>query len=335
MWQPSLYADPRRLAGLLLVESSPLLSKRTLRPFDLDMKFDFTDSRPLPRQHLNLLFPERQLPISLKHLATGPVRQPFAVFERFESLLGRRYPPLSGLEVELETSTRRELTLFNDGKKFLERDVYCKVDYSLWVLAVHQWQENLDYLKEDFRRLRFAALEKPGRRTYLPLINLRQLIVGMRDKLVKVLADNDALDKKIGRSELLRLSLRPSASRKILTRIAKELEKLDKDLNDEIHLIIGAVTVQDSDANKEQTERATLLTLLAAVYLPLTLVTGIFGMNIKDIDVGKPGWRACAIAFAVVGTCTALFVFGYRRWRVWRRAQQERERMELGFDKLA
>jgi Mg2+ and Co2+ transporter CorA len=35
---------------------------------------------------------------------------------------------------------------------------------------------------------------------------------------------------------------------------------------------------------KEQAQRATLLTILAVIYLPLTLVTGIFGMNIRQID---------------------------------------------------
>jgi Mg2+ and Co2+ transporter CorA len=41
----------------------------------------------------------------------------------------------------------------------------------------------------------------------------------------------------------------------------------------------------------KQAEIATMLTLLAAVYLPLQLVTGIFGMNIAEINDGVPAWR--------------------------------------------
>jgi hypothetical protein len=319
MWHPSLLSNSRRLAGLLLVDSSPWLHKRIARPFDLGIKFGVT-GLIAPKLHMSIMQLERS--------------HPFAVFECFQSLLSRQGALLPGLELELETSTRRELTLFSDGKGFNDREVQYKVEYSMWILAVYQWEKNLKYLKAEFRRLRFVALAQPGMGTYLPLIHLRQLIVGMRDTMPDAIAESNRRYESFGPDELLRLSLRPSALGQILTRVAEDLEKLDKELNDEIHLIIGAVTFQDSDANKEQTERATLLTLLAAVYLPLTLVTGIFGMNIKDIDVGKPGWRACAIVLAVVGTCTALFVLGYRRWRVWRRAQQERERMELGFDKF-
>jgi Mg2+ and Co2+ transporter CorA len=63
------------------------------------------------------------------------------------------------------------------------------------------------------------------------------------------------------------------------------------------------------------------------------LVTGIFGMNITEIEAGKPNSRACGEVLAVVAACTVVFVFAYRHWRAWRRGQQEKERMELGFQK--
>ena len=294
------------------------MATRLARPFDLRIRFGFTGS------------PALRLPVSLIHLAEG---RPFAVFECLTYLLERLGPSLPGLELELETSTRRELTLSSDGKGFNDREVQRKVEYSMWILAVYQWERNLGYLKAEFTRLRFVALAQPGMRTYLPLIHLRQLIVGMRDRLPDALAYSNLRDACIGPDEILRLSLRPSALSLILTRIAEDLEKLDKELNDEIHLIIGAVTVQDSDSNKEQTERATLLTLLAAVYLPLTLVTGIFGMNIKDISDGNPSWRACGEVLAVVAVCTVVFVVAYRFWRRWRQEQRKKERLEFGFDK--
>jgi hypothetical protein len=319
MWHPSLFSNSRRLAGLLLVESSPQLSTRIERPFDLGIKF---------RRGTGSI--TQELPVSLMQLAEG---HPFAVFERFRSLLGWDDPSNLGLEPELETFTRRELTLFSDRNGLDDRDVQCKVDYSMWILAAYQWESNLNYLRTEFTRLRFVALAQPGMRTYLPLIHLRQLIVGMRDRLPDAIAESKLCDERYRPDVLLRLSLRPSPLSQILTRIVEDLEKLDKELNDEIHLIIGAVTVQDSDANKEQTERATLLTLLAAVYLPLTLVTGIFGMNIKDINDGNPSWRACGEVLAVVAVCTVVFVVAYQSWRRWRKQQRKKERMQFGFDK--
>jgi hypothetical protein len=64
---------------------------------------------------------------------------------------------------------------------------------------------------------------------------------------------------------------------------------------------------------KRQSRRATLLTLLAAFYLPLTLVTGIFGMNIKEFDGEKaPPFSLCFAALFAVIAVTAIFYGLYR-----------------------
>jgi hypothetical protein len=264
------------------------------------------------------------LPVSLEHLATG---HPFSVFECFRSILNIHWDPRIFSD-ELETNTLRVLTLFGNGPN--DAKLLLAMRFSMWILVANQCRENLKYLKDTFKRRRFVALERPGMSTYLPLIDLRQQIVGMRDYLPPAQAANDSLGKLV---ESFELPLRPSNLSEILAQTSDDLKKLDKELNDEIHLIIGAVTVQDSDANKTQTERATLLTILAAVYLPLTLVTGIFGMNIKDISDGSPTWRHCGEVLAVTAACTIVFVLAYRQWRVWRRAQQEKERSEFAFDK--
>jgi hypothetical protein len=63
---------------------------------------------------------------------------------------------------------------------------------------------------------------------------------------------------------------------------------------------------------KRQSRRATLLTLLAAFYLPLTLVTGIFGMNIKEFNDKAPSLYLCFEALFAVIAVTAVFYGGYR-----------------------
>ena len=169
--------------------------------------------------------------------------------------------------------------------------------------------------------------------TYRPLIYLRQLIVDMRDRLPKAYSQSLHHMSYQQKAYYMNGNRDPPSLSKVIAQVMEDLGKLEKELNDEIHLIIGAVTVQDSDANKTQTERATLLTLLAAVYLPLTLVTGIFGMNIREVDEGKPTWWACVIVLAVVAACTVAFYLAYRHLRAKKRAREEWERMEAGFQK--
>jgi Mg2+ and Co2+ transporter CorA len=66
---------------------------------------------------------------------------------------------------------------------------------------------------------------------------------------------------------------------------------------------------------KEQAQRATLLTILAVIYLPLTLVTGIFGMNIRQIDSATTEFWACLVGLAAIAGVTAAGYFGYKHWR--------------------
>jgi hypothetical protein len=64
---------------------------------------------------------------------------------------------------------------------------------------------------------------------------------------------------------------------------------------------------------KRQSRRATLLTLLAAFYLPLTLTTGIFGMNIKEFGEGhEPSMYLCFEALFAVLAVTMVFYGLYR-----------------------
>jgi Mg2+ and Co2+ transporter CorA len=257
-------------------------------------------------------------------------RRPLSLYECFAWHLNERFSMFPQTETDTYKAFQ-ELILMSYEAHPHRKEAGDIVTYSLWVLSDRQWRDNLTFLRRAFAERRDKALARPGMDTYLPLIQLRQLMVGMRAHLPEVLGRNLQHEES---SEVFKPDeFTPSAWKQTLTKASKDIRKMNTELDDEIHLIIGAVTVQDSDANKQQSERATLLTLLAAVYLPLTLVTGIFGMNITEIEAGKPNSRACGEVLAVVAACTVVFVFAYRHWRAWRRGQQEKERMELGFQK--
>lgn len=74
-----------------------------------------------------------------------------------------------------------------------------------------------------------------------------------------------------------------------LAELEKKLDAIKEDLNEELQVVVGTVQVRDAQLMKAQarvTARQTTwtvaLTVPAAVYLPMTLVTGIFGMNITE-----------------------------------------------------
>ncbi|PPJ49637.1 hypothetical protein CBER1_02176 [Cercospora berteroae] len=108
--------------------------------------------------------------------------------------------------------------------------------------------------------------------------------------------------------------------------VSAKIESLSASVNDSSQLLIGAMAVLDSATNNRQAERATMLTLLAAVYLPLTLATVIFGMNIREIDQGSPSWWWVIIVMAVLLTPSIIFVvYLFTKNRLERFRQQRAE----------
>jgi len=80
---------------------------------------------------------------------------------------------------------------------------------------------------------------------------------------------------------------------------------------------------------KRQAEWTVMLAALAAVYLPITLVTGIFGMNIIEITrtSGAPSRWSIVVAWAVVFGATMLSIIFYATgWKPIMRFSDNRQK---------
>lgn len=124
-----------------------------------------------------------------------------------------------------------------------------------------------------------------------------------------------------------------------LAKLEDRLGVITKTLNDEIQLFIASVSVRDSEVMladskmmKKQAARTTLLTTLAVIYLPLQLITGIFGMNIEEITDGRPRWWACLAALGAAVVVTILVYVGVWLWqrRASRKEVQDEEKKPDG-----
>lgn len=96
-----------------------------------------------------------------------------------------------------------------------------------------------------------------------------------------------------------------------------------------VALAHAEVSRLDAEVSRRNGERSTQLTLLAAIYLPLTLATGVFGMNIKDInqDEVRYWWP---IILAIVLMIPSAVVIAYIFWRSRQDRRRERERLHKG-----
>ncbi|KAI6906629.1 hypothetical protein KC318_g5295 [Hortaea werneckii] len=82
--------------------------------------------------------------------------------------------------------------------------------------------------------------------------------------------------------------LRKDDLQRLTTSALNECANLRILIDETIQLVMGTITIKEAQTSRINSERATVLTFLACIYLPLSLVTGIFGMNIKEINGGAP-----------------------------------------------
>ena len=66
----------------------------------------------------------------------------------------------------------------------------------------------------------------------------------------------------------------------------------------------------EAEPDKEQAWHVQVLTQLAFIYVPLSFVNGVFGMNVKEINSPPlPVW-VVVVALTVTVACTAAALFG-------------------------
>jgi Mg2+ and Co2+ transporter CorA len=104
----------------------------------------------------------------------------------------------------------------------------------------------------------------------------------------------------------------------LLEELLERIETTTRAVNEEIQMAIGSVQVEDARVMRRQTEWTVVLAVLATIYLPMSLVTGIFGMNITEIDAEPPApnrWsvvRAWGVVFGA--TMGSVFVYAVVRY---------------------
>lgn len=106
-----------------------------------------------------------------------------------------------------------------------------------------------------------------------------------------------------------------------LPTILKRAGKLDKLILDDFQILMSSVSVREGHDSTKQTKLATAIAVIAFTYVPLTLVTGIFGMNITGADKGFAWWAPLVALVVVIAFTGGLLAVAYifravrRQWR--------------------
>lgn len=186
----------------------------------------------------------------------------------------------------------------------------------LYILAGSLWSSNMVYLSEEVKRISFRLVQKPQKDTDTLLHQLREDLDFLRTEVKHALRYAPlGLEEYFARDEASTPVDSDSTGShgatpiKVLRNIEEDAATLEAFLNNTLNLVMASIAMRDS-------ERASILTWMAAIYVPLSFVTGIYGMNLRELnDSSLPIW-VCFEVLGVVLVLTIVLVWVINRLRV-------------------
>jgi Mg2+ and Co2+ transporter CorA len=180
----------------------------------------------------------------------------------------------------------------------------------LYALADFAWAHNHSYLDDEIKRISFQNIRNPTMNTVSSMHALREDLDFLRAEVGQTLRHAPSTlihyyeQPTSGDVTLLGTNEIPLEA---LRHTANDADVLDGFLTNSLNLLIASIALRDS-------QRAEMLTWLAAVYVPLSFVTGIFGMNLRELNESTlPVW-ICLEVLGVVLLVTLVLVMGYKWW---------------------
>ena len=165
------------------------------------------------------------------------------------------------------------------------------------------------FLQDEIKRISFDDLLQPTTHTNEELHHNRRDLVLLRYGVTETLnyIPNDIVQwyESINNANTGIWLRTPSDT---LNRILEDEGKLSQFLMDSFQLLLSTLSTRDSQTSLEQGTRGQRLTQLAFIYVPLSFVTGIYGMNLKELN-GSPLsiWVMVVSTVIVIGCTLCIF----------------------------
>lgn len=181
----------------------------------------------------------------------------------------------------------------------------------IYLLVSCLWEENLRTLDKEIKRISFREIRNPRLEINSELHDRREDLARIKDGLIETEMYVPADVKEYFRTHP---EWRSSSRIQIENwkRLMDEATKLEAFLMETFQLFMSSVSVQDSHLSIDQAKRGSQLTFLAFIYVPLSFVTGIFGMNIQQINGSGLNIWVCFVALVPIFILTVMVFFVVR-----------------------
>ena len=166
----------------------------------------------------------------------------------------------------------------------------------------------IDEMDERSVAVEAEALHEPKRQTLISIMQLKRSILA----LTRVILPQREIANALSRGEYALISERARIYYRNIYDHLVRIEMLTRDLRD---MAESALNTYLSSVSNRMNEVMKMLTLIATIFIPLTFVAGIYGMNFANMPEleWQYGYFAILAVMAVIGV-SLVFYFRRKRW---------------------
>jgi len=181
------------------------------------------------------------------------------------------------------------------GADFLAHDI---ID-----AMVDNFTPTLEEMDEKSVGIEVEALDEPKRQTLASIMQLKRSVLA----LTRVILPQREIVNSLSRGEYALISERAQIYYRNVYDHLMRIEMLTRDLRD---MADSALNTYLSSVSNRMNEVMKMLTLIATIFIPLTFIAGIYGMNFANMPEleWRYGYFAILVLMAVIGASLVIYV---------------------------
>jgi len=195
------------------------------------------------------------------------------------------------------------------------RNVQQGADHLLYKIAdnlVAGYMPIVEKIDDAIDQIEGQVFDRPEPRTLARLFALKRVLLGMR----RILLPQREVLNKLARDDYRMIDVKDRVFFRDIYDHLVRLHDLNESLRD---LVGGALDMYLSVVNNRMNEIMKTLTLITTLFMPISFVTGFFGMNFFQPVAGLLGWTSYQAFLATLGVLMLVPVgmFLWMRRRTW------------------
>lgn len=178
----------------------------------------------------------------------------------------------------------------------------------LYMLVQSSWTTRYRHLDNNIKDICLRQMRDPRADLIDSLHDLREELSNLRTSIEETIfySDSNVQDYFATlQRDVLGINMRQTPIEGNLA-IKENADKLNAFFMENIQMLLGIISIRDAQQSIRRANQGMILTALASVYLPLSLATGVFGMNLKELTGTGPSVWVFVVTWLAVFLVTGI-----------------------------